>query len=179
MQITQDNPVQRQKVAQAVHFCDKADLKTLEQITDEIYHHQPFLISLFLGYKDEVDPYPPQADEILRTLIIIWLYFRENKNVKRKKITADMFEVMEEKNIRFLKYLEGEPTIQAQALTTLNDFKQLKSLELFTAVLFKIKEGKALSKLPDDEAAIILVGLKSLIECFSKISKPSRLRPRG
>lgn len=177
MQIAEDNPVQRQKVAQAVHFCDNADLKTLEQITDEIYHHQPFLISLFLGYKDEVDPY--QHDEILRTLIIIWLYFRENKNVKRKKITAGMFEAMEEKNIRFLKYLEGEPTIQAQALTTLNDLKQLKSLGLFTAVLFKVKEGKALSKLPDDEAAIILVGLKSLIECFEKISKPSRLRPRG
>lgn len=172
MQFTDTDFQQTNQVAELIRFCDTADIKTLEQLMDEIYRHQPFLISLFMGYKEEVDML--QLDEILRVLIIIWLFFRANENVKRSKITVRMFENMERKNVSFLKYLEGEPAGQAHQDTTAANLGALQSKALFTAVLFKIKQGSALKKLNPEISGIILLGLKSLIECFEDISKSKR-----
>ena len=176
MQPIPEDPAQLQKVAQIVHYCDTADLKTLEQVADEIYQYQPFLISLFLGYKDDVDPL--QHDEILRIIIIIWLYFRDNKQVKRNKINERMFEAQEKKHLHFLKYFEGEPTEQAKSQLTLQDFKNLKSIELMALVWGRALQGPALKNMDTYNAGITLIGFKALIECFEKISKPSRLRRR-
>jgi len=176
MQPISEDPAQLQKVAQIVHYCDTADLKTLEQIADEIYQYQPFLISLFLGYKDDVDPL--QHDKILRVIIIIWLYFRDSKNARRKKITEGMFEAQEKKHLHFLKYFEGEPTEQAKSQLTLQDLKNLKSIELMALVWGRVLQGPALKKMEAETKGITLIGFKALIECFEKISKPSRIRKR-
>ena len=174
MQFTKTDLEENRQVAEIIQFCDTADLNALEQIADQIYRYQPFLISIFLGYKDEVDVF--QHDEIMRILIIIWRFFQDKKNVKRKQITVKKFEARQRKNVAFLKYLEREPSGQAQKQTTADNLGALKSKALFTAVLFKLKEGPALKKLDPELSGIILVGMKSLIESFEELSKPKRRR---
>lgn len=174
MQFTDTDFGQTDRVAELVRFCDTADIKTLEQVTDEIYRHQPFLISLFMGYKDDVDML--QLDEVLRVLIIIWLFFKEHENVKSSKITVNTFEARQMKNVRFLKYLDGEPSKQDQDNIIDANLGALESKALFTAVLFKFKEGPALKKLHPEPSGIMLLGMKSLIECFEDISKSKKKR---
>ncbi len=174
MQFTDTDFQQTEQVAQIVLFCDQADNQTLEQVADEIYCYQPFLISIFLGYKDDVDIF--QHDELLRVLIIIWLFFKDRPNVKRIKITEKMFEATQRKNAQFLKYLEGEPNQKAKEQITDLNLGALKAKALFSVVFFKIKDGAALKKLDIESIGIILLGMKSLIECFEQISKPKRRR---
>ncbi len=85
MKFTNKDFRETEQMAEFIKFCDTADMRTLEQISDEIYRYQPFLISLFLGYKDDIDAF--QHDEFLRILIIIWLFFRDHQSVKQTKIT--------------------------------------------------------------------------------------------
>ena len=171
MQFTKTDFQQTDQVAEIIKFCDTADLKTLEQIADQIYRYQPFLISIFLGFKDQVDVY--QHDEILRILLIIWLFFKDHKNVKHTQITQKQFETRQRKNAAFLNYLGGESE-QVQKHTTADNLGALKSKALFTAVLFKIKQGPALKTLEPQLPGIILVGMKSLIEAFEELTKPKR-----
>ena len=173
MQFTNTDFEETKKVADLIKFCDTADNATLEKVTDQIYVHQPFVLSLFLGYKDEVDIF--QLDEVLHILIIIWLFFRDRKNVRQNRITQKMFEGREKKNMAFLQYLEGEPDKQKDQILEGN-LGALQSKALFTMVLFKFKEGPALKKLDPKLSGIMLIGMKSLIECFEQISKPKRRR---
>ncbi|MFK7979150.1 MAG: hypothetical protein AB8G86_04155 [Saprospiraceae bacterium] len=167
MDFTSKDFEQTEQVARIVQLCDKTDIEELERIVDEIYKYQPFVISIFLGYKDDMNPY--QHDEILRVLIIIWLFFKSNKNVERRKINVALFEKKQQKNVQFLQYLSGEPSNEAQLLTTGLNLGQLKSKALFTAVLFKIREGKTLKNLEQRTSNIILIGMKSLIEAFEHV----------
>lgn len=173
MQFTKTDFEETSQVAEIIKFCDAADLKTLEQVADEIYRYQPFVISIFLGFKDDVDIY--QHDELLRILLIIWLFFQNRKNVKRAQITEKQFEARQRKNAAFLKYLDGEPK-QVQEQATADNLGALKSKALFTVFLFKLKEGPALKKLDPELSGIILVGMKSLIESFEELSEPNRRR---
>jgi len=116
MDFTSDDFKQTGQVASIIQFCDKADMGQLGRIVDEIYKYQPFVISMFLGYKDDMNPY--QHDEILRVLIIIWLFFKSNKNVERRKINVALFEKKQKQNVQFLQYLSGESSYKAQELTT-------------------------------------------------------------
>jgi hypothetical protein len=51
----QNNLETMKNVSELVDFCATADNATLEKIVDQIHTHQPFVVSLFLGYKDDVD----------------------------------------------------------------------------------------------------------------------------
>ncbi len=73
MQFADSDFQQVNQVAQLINFCDAADNKTLEQIVDEIYRHQPFLRSLFIGDKDVLDM--AGFGEVLRLLILVYLFF--------------------------------------------------------------------------------------------------------
>ena len=155
-------------LATIINFCDQADNKTLEQVVDDIYRYQPFLISLFLGYKDDVTPH--QHDELIRIIIIIWLFFKDYKGVKKQTINDIQFEQQQQKNVQFLQYLEGEPTLHAQSVTTELNLQQLQSKALFTAVLYRVLEGQHLQHLDTEEQGIMILSLKSLIECFESLS---------
>ena len=58
---------------------------TLAREADEIYKHQPFLLSLFLGFKDDVTM--PQLEELLRIMLLMWYFYRDKNNIKKVKIT--------------------------------------------------------------------------------------------
>lgn len=170
MKFTDTDAQESNQVAEFIKFCDTADNATLEKISDEIYLYQPFVLSLFLGFKDEVDIF--QLDEILRIFLIIWLFFRDRENVKKKKITEKIFEARQRKNLQFLQYMQDLPIKQDRDQALNYNLGALKS-----KALFKFKEGPTLKKLETARSALMLIGIKSLIECFEHISRPKKHRP--
>ncbi|WP_367390126.1 hypothetical protein [Lewinella sp. LCG006] len=154
-------------VSELVDFCANVDNATLEKVVDQIYTHQPFVVSLFLGYKDDVDMF--QLDELLRILIVIWLFFEDHPRVKQKRITQKMFEARQKKNVTFLDYMDGEPSQSAKNQLVAENLKALHSKELWTMVFYKFKEGAALKTLDPQLSGIILIGMKSLMECFEEV----------
>ena len=110
-----------------------------------------------------------QLDELLRILIVIWLFFEDRPRVKQKRITQKMFEARQKENVNFLEYMDGEPSQSAKNQLVAENLQALHSKELWTMVFYKFKEGAALKTLDTQLSGIILIGMKSLIECFEEI----------
>jgi hypothetical protein len=104
-------------------------------------------------------------------LIITWLFFKDNQNVKRQQINISLFEKKQKNNIQFLNYLSGKDSWNAQQSSTDINLSLLKSKALFTAVLSKVKQGKTLQKLDEHTGGIIILSMKSLIEAFEEVYK--------
>ncbi|MFT4761517.1 MAG: hypothetical protein ACI9LN_003500 [Saprospiraceae bacterium] len=54
MNFTKNDFRQTEEIAKIIQFCDGANNKQLEEVVDDIYQNQPFLISFFLRYRDDV-----------------------------------------------------------------------------------------------------------------------------
>lgn len=68
-----------------------------------------------------------------------------------------------------LKYYEGEQGQKASMELISNDLKNLKSKSLFGGIVFQFFEKASLSEMENEDRGIILVGMKTLIECFEEI----------
>ncbi len=67
------------------------------------------------------------------------------------------------------QYAEGEPEINDRLKIYSRDLHNLKSPALLTAVLFRCNNRPVLSKMDEKKKGIILIGIKSFIECFETI----------
>ena len=68
-----------------------------------------------------------------------------------------------------LKYFEGEQGKIYELELISSDLNNFNSKSLFTEVIFQFNNKKALLNMKDESRGIILVGLKSLIECFEEV----------
>lgn len=109
--------------------------------SDVIAEKQPFIISLLLGY--QIDLEEDQLDDILRVLLLIWEFFKDKQQHSGKQIRAAQFDRIQNRNA-----------------------EMLKSKALFSGVMFLFDHLQPLARMSMYEKGIILVGMKSLIECF-------------
>jgi len=148
---------------------DAGDAVYFDKVTNEIRRHQPFMLSAMLGYSYDL---PPDAfGEVLKLYVLIWEFFKENRTAKKKAVTQAQFESVQQKNVHFIKYLEGEsPTSSSFAALVGNDLERLRSKALWTAFLMRFNECQALQDLNPELRSIVLVSLKSMIECFEGLT---------
>lgn len=143
-----------------------ADRDFFDSESDVIFKRQPFLISLLLGY--QLDFKPNEFEEIGKILFIIWEYFKLRNKIKRKKITETQFERIERRNYHLLKYLEGESEETERLKVIESDMEHLNSKALYAGILLIFNAWDAFIKMDTENKGILLIGLKSLIECFEE-----------
>jgi len=68
-----------------------------------------------------------------------------------------------------LKYSEGEESQDDKLKVYSQDFQNVRSKSLLAAVLFRYNNGPVLSKMSEEKKGLILVGVKSFIECFETV----------
>lgn len=68
-----------------------------------------------------------------------------------------------------LKYADGESSGQRTAIYD-HDLQNLKSKALMTAILFQFNSQPNLSDMDGEMKGMILIGIKTFIECFEIIS---------
>lgn len=167
MHFTQEDFTEANQLAKVQIAIDKIDAKYVNLVSDEIFHKQPFFLTVLLGYRFDIEPL--ELEEIMKIYFLIWEYFRTNKNVQSKKVTQERFEMVEDKIISMLQYSEGEANENDKINIYSADLGNLKSKALFTAVLYRYKKKPVLLKMDERKRGLILIGIKSFIECFETI----------
>lgn len=155
-------------VGQLIKKIELIDEKYVNEESDIISQKQPFLISLIIGYRFDLKPL--ELEEIMKIFFLIWEFFKKYHRIEIAKITETQFMRIQQRNVYMLKYFEGEQSKNSKQEVISSDLEHLKSKSLFTGVIFQFNQKTALLNMKSETRGIILVGLKSLIECFEEIT---------
>lgn len=167
MTVTEDDKRDSLKVGQLIEKIDQIDGEYVNKESDLIAQKQPFLISLMLGYRFDLKEL--ELEEMMKIFFLIWEYFKNSYQVEKTKISESQFERIQQRNIHMLKYFEGEQGQSAKLELIASDLGHLKSKSLFTGIIFQFNQKASFLGMKNETRGIILVGLKSLIECFEEI----------
>ena len=167
MKITQKDINETQELGAILAKIDQIDSEYVNSITDEIFKKQPFFLSVLLGYHHDIST--EELEEIMKIYFLIWEHFKSKINVQKKEITKSFFEEIDLRNIQMFKYVEGEKNQQNQAKIYSDNIQNIKSKALLTAVLYRYTNRPVLIKMNPEIKGIILIGIKSFIECFEKL----------
>ena len=157
------------RVSEIVRFVENMDIHYADKESEVIYRKQPFILSLILGYGMDLNK--EELGEVIKVLFIIWEYFKVNNRIGTVKVTEEQYERITAKNLHMLKYYEGEPGESEKLAVIEADLFHLNSKTLFAAVIFRFKTNKTLLNLNEETRGIILVGMKTMIECLEEIVK--------
>lgn len=75
--------------------------------------------------------------------------------------------------MHLLKYLEGEPGHEGKLEVIASDLEHLNSKALLTGLFLRFNTQNELINMKPETRGILLIGMKSLIECFEEIEKNS------
>lgn len=143
------------------------DFDFANQVTDDIYHHQPFLLSTIMGYKMDLPSAPLEA--LVKLYIILWEYFKSEPNVRKVAITQQQYEKAEDLQISMMQTLDRLSSAKQKDAAITNDLNKSTSKALLALIFREFKERKALKDLDQQTKAILLIGIKSFIHCFGEI----------
>lgn len=165
--ISEEDIKESEKVNRIINRLANIDAIYVSSESELIYQKQPFLISLLLGFK--LDLKDNELEEIMKIIFIIWEYFKIFDQVHKIKISEKLFEKIEKRNIYMLKYFEGENGQNMQTNVVESDLNHLRSKALLTGIFLQFNHRKPLIEMNGELKGIILIGMKSLIECFDEI----------
>jgi hypothetical protein len=155
------------RVGQLIKKIELIDAEYVHKESDVISQKQPFLISLMLGYRFDLNEL--ELEEIIKVIFLIWEFFKNHQQLEINKISETQFLPIQQRNIHMLKYFEGERGENAKLELVSADLENLNSKSLFTGVILQFNQKVALLNMKAETRGIILVGLKSLIESFEEI----------
>ena len=168
MVISKEDKKESLRVGQLIKKIELIDEKYVNEESDIISEKQPFLISLILGYRFDLKPL--ELEEIMKVIFLIWEFFKKHPKTETAKITETQFMRIKQRNVYMLKYFEGEQSENSKLEVISADIENLYSKSLFTGVIFQFNQQVALLNMNTETRGIVLVGLKSLIECFEEIT---------
>ena len=168
MIISKEDKEESLKVVQLIKKIELIDENYVNRESDIISKKQPFLMSLILGYRFDLKPL--ELEEIMKIIFLVWEFFKKHHRVEITKITETQFLRIQQKNINMLKYFGGEQIKNSKQEIISADLESLKSKSLYTGVIFQFNQKVALLNMKTETRGIILVELKSLIECFEEVT---------
>jgi hypothetical protein len=167
MKLSKKDYRETKKVSETIKYIDSVDGKYITSCIDEINERQPFIISLLLRYK--LDFNEKELEEITKLLLIIWEYFKDIEIISGNNITEKQFEKIQRRNIYMLKYIEGKQTHNEVIAIISMDLEHLRSKALLSGLFLRIKTIEDLINMKGAMKGIIMIGMKSLIECFEEL----------
>ena len=167
VRFTQNDVKETKIFAETVRKIDLIDADYVNSISDEIFKHQPFFLSVLLGYQMDVSM--DEFEEIMKIHFLVWEFFRSNSNLKTKTVTESGYNKIQKRHLEMLRYSDGESKAEDKLEIFADDLQKLKSKSLWTAVFLRFNERPTLLKMDIQTKAAVMIGLKSFIECFEKI----------
>ena len=110
-----------------------------------------------------------ELEEIIKIYLLIWEYFKNNPKVQRVKITEKSFVDRCLKNAHMFNYVEGEQDNQIKKEIYTNDLLRIKSKTLLAMTLLRFDTRPILLEMNSEIKVMIMVGIKSFIECFEAL----------
>ena len=169
MKFTKKNYKENEIVADIIKETDNSSIQELSEILDEMRVYQPLLISIFLGFKDDLSY--EELDELAKDLIIIWKFFSDKPKSKKTKITENLLYKFDKKNAEFINYLSGEDSQKEFRNITKIDLESIESKGLLSGIFFRYNENKVHVNMNHEIRNELILQMRSLIECFEYINK--------
>jgi len=138
--------------------------KEVSEISDRIGRDQPFIISLLLGYRHDVKN--EHLNDILKILFLIFLFFENKTNIKKKKVSSEEYDIILKRNFRFLEYYDGEPSESGQMELNEQYISHLRFRSLFVTIITIMNQKPSLKTMDDGLRGNIVIGMKTLIDCL-------------
>lgn len=160
---TEKNYRESLELAELIRRIDTIDAEYVNKVSEEIFKHQPFFLTVMLGYRADVSL--EELEEIMKIYLLIWEYFKSQDNLPLQKLTQAQFEEVQRSNIHMLSYSEEEPKNSRGKIYTV-ELQNLKSKSLWTAVLYRCTNKPVLINMDPENKGIILIGILSFIQCF-------------
>lgn len=151
------------ELAGLIRKIDTSDAEYVERISDEIFKYQPFFLTVVLGYRMDISS--QELEEMMRIYLLVWEYFKSNKNLPKKKVTQTQFEEVQRRNMYMLHYSEGESEESRDKIYT-DELQNLNSKSLWAAVHFRYNTRPVLVNIDSEIKGIILIDILSFIQCF-------------
>ena len=167
MRVTKKDMHEVSAIAKLLKEMDSMEPQYITSTSEQMEQYQPFMLSMLLGYN--FDMRTEEVEEIMKIYFLIWEYFKSKKNIKKRELTEFQFEKAQKRNIDFFKYLDGETSEQDFNNTTSLDLGNLQSKALLTGVLLRFDTIPILLNMNGDMKGMVMIGIKSLIECFEEI----------
>ena len=136
-----------QDLTKILNALDNINPEYVNKISDELFKHQPFFLSVLLGYR--LDTSLEELDELMKIYFLIWEYFKQNGNLQAKMVTKASFEEIQSRNIYMFQYVEGESTENEKLKVYSSDLQHLKSKALLTAVLYRYNNRPVLLRMEE------------------------------
>jgi hypothetical protein len=143
------------------------DFDYANNITDELYRCQPFILSTIMGYK--MDVAIEDLPDLINLYVLIWLFYRDRKNVRTIKITEQQYSKQESRFVAMLK--KYETTISAAAKNKMidEDLNSFSSKSLYAMLVSECRENKILHRLNWESGGAVFAGYITLIKCLDEI----------
>ena len=169
MNFTEKDHKESEIVADIIKETDNSSIQELSEILDEMRVYQPLLISIFLGFKDDLSY--EELDELAKDLIIIWKFFSDKPKSKKTKITENLLYKFDKKNAEFINYLSGEDSQKEFRNITKIDLESIESKGLLSGIFFRYNENKVHVNMNHKIRNELILQMRTLIECFEYINK--------
>ena len=143
------------------------DLPYINLLMDEIKDSQPFLGSCMLGHT--ADFKSEEIDSVLILHLLVWAAHRDKRVCRKTAITARQFNKIMDRNIAFFKYLEKEEGTPAFREAVSEDSGKNNHGTLMAFINLPFYEWPSLMNMNQQNKSILILSLKSFIECFEEI----------
>ena len=167
LKFTQNDFNETEILAESIKRIDQIDSDYVNSISDEIFRCQPFFLTVLLGHR--IDVSMEELEEIMKIYFLVWAFFRLKPKVQTIKLTESNFNKILNRNIKMLKYSEGESKERDKLEIFAYDLHNLKSKSLMASIFLRFDERPMLLKMDIQKKGSIMIGIKSFIECFEKI----------
>ena len=155
------------KVASLIRMIDSQDPVYFIKVLDDMQLYQPFLLSVLLGYQTDLTP--QQHMEVIKIFALIWEYFADHVNLRKKQVREADLEYIVACNIRMIKRFEKETSTKRKNAVLDEELAHINAKGLYAAVIHTVNYGKAFKNIGTKDRAYLVMGLKNIIECIEAL----------
>ncbi len=148
---------------------DYIDEAYVQRVSDDIFIHQPFMLSMFLGYR--LDANDAELGEIMKLFFLIWESFKDENNIRTTRLTEEFYTQLHDRNVEFLKQLERSREWKERMINDDLQVLNLRSKRLLASVLMAFYTKPALHEMTPEKKAATIVGLKTLIQSLEAVTR--------
>jgi hypothetical protein len=146
---------------------DNLDERMADKVSDELEQVQPYFLIRLFTYMARVNEH--EFAEILKAYFLTWLFFRTKKALHVHKVTKEKFQVVLDRQIAMVNYVGGESNPEERKRIYESDLDNIKSKLFFNAIISRFKSNPVLQKIDTHKRGLIMIDIKTFIECFDAI----------
>ncbi len=167
LELTPRDREETEKLSELLKKMETLEISYVDSVTDDIFRYQPFFLSVLLGHS--LDNTPEEFESIMKIYFVVWEYYKEKPNIKKRQVTEAKYTNALKKNASMLNYANDEPTQKDKAKIYTKDLQNIKSKSLIATMYFMLDYNKPLLKWNTEKKGYLLLELKTFVECFDTI----------